>query len=92
MERPHGENNEGTGGESLAFVATIENLQSNILPYYRIVSRDPDEARRLVDDGCLHTMITIPSDFDGRISGGETPYILALALGVWSFRRTLIRA
>ncbi len=67
--------NQGTGREAAAFAATIETLHSNISPYYRIVSRDADEARRLVADGRLHMMITIPADFDARIAAGETPVI-----------------
>jgi ABC-type multidrug transport system permease subunit len=56
-------------------VSTIENLRGNISPYYRIVTRDADEARRLVDAGRLHMMITVPADFDARIAAGETPEI-----------------
>lgn len=66
---------EGQGEHALAFARSIVNLQSNISPYFRVVSRDPQEAQQLYEAGRLQMVITIPADFDARVIAGETPII-----------------
>jgi hypothetical protein len=44
----------GEGPAAQDFVRAIEQAHSNISPYYQIITRDPQEARRLVDQGRLH--------------------------------------
>lgn len=66
---------ESQGTQSQRFAQTIENLSGNISPYFRIITRDPAAAKRLVEEGRLQMVITIPVDFDQRLSAGETPII-----------------
>lgn len=55
---------EGNGPAAQEFAQTIEDLRGSISPYFRIVTRDPVEARHLVAAGRLHMVITIPMEFD----------------------------
>jgi ABC-type polysaccharide/polyol phosphate export permease len=66
---------ESQGPQAQRFTQTIENLSSNISPYFRIITRDPTEAKRLVEDGRLQMVITIPADFDQRLNTGKPPVI-----------------
>ena len=66
---------EGNGPEAQRLAQTIENLQGDISPYFRIITRDAATAKELIEAGRLHMVITIPSDFDTRLSAGETPVI-----------------
>lgn len=66
---------EGDGPETQQMTHAIENLQSNISPYFRIITRDATIAEQLSKSGRLQMVITIPSDFDARILAGETPII-----------------
>lgn len=67
--------NEGTGAASRQFAGAIERSRGNISPYYRIITREPEEARQLVDEGRLQMAIYIPADFDARLERGETPVL-----------------
>jgi ABC-type multidrug transport system permease subunit len=58
---------------ALRFVQAIQNSSSNISPYYRIITRDAQEADRLVTEGRLQMVVTIPTDFGTRIAAGEVP-------------------
>ncbi|NUM44378.1 MAG: hypothetical protein HUU38_06685, partial [Anaerolineales bacterium] len=64
---------EEEGPHARAFAASLENLQSNISPYFRVVTRDAAEARALSEAGRLQMVITIPAAFDAQIEAGETP-------------------
>lgn len=66
---------ESQGVQARRFAQTIENLSGNISPYFRIITRDPAEAKRLVEEGRLQMVITIPADFDQRLNAGEPPII-----------------
>lgn len=66
---------ESQGAEAQRFAETIEKLEGNISPYFRIITRDPTEAKRLVEAGRLQMLITIPADFDQRLNAGEPPVI-----------------
>jgi ABC-type multidrug transport system permease subunit len=64
---------EGTAAEE--FAHTIETLESNITPYYRIITRDAEQAQELVQAGRLQMAITIPAGFSERLAAGTTPVI-----------------
>jgi ABC-type polysaccharide/polyol phosphate export permease len=66
---------EGQGPGATQFAATIEELHGNISPYFRVITRDPAEARRLVEAGRLQLVITVPADFDQRLHAGEPPQL-----------------
>ena len=66
---------EGDDPEAQHLAQAIETSQGNISPYFRIVTRDADTAGQLVEAGRLHMVITIPDDFDTRLTAGETPVI-----------------
>ncbi len=61
------------GKHSASLIKVIESSRSNITPYFNVVTRDEDEARRLVDAGRLHLVITIPEDFDDSLDSGDLP-------------------
>ena len=61
------------GSYAASLTQAVENSESNITPYFNIVTRDQDEAQRLVEDGRLHLEITIPEGFDQVIANGQTP-------------------
>jgi len=61
------------GSYAASLTQAVENSESNITPYFNIVTRDQDEAQRLVEDGRLHLVITIPEGFDQVIANGQTP-------------------
>ncbi|MDU0348144.1 ABC transporter permease [Actinomyces sp. MRS3W] len=67
--------NEGGGAHAAAFETQVRELRGNISPYFRVVTTDADQARRLVDEGRLHLVVTIPEDFDERIDAGEIPVL-----------------
>lgn len=66
---------EGQGEHALAFAEQVETLESNISPYFRIVTRDAQEAQKLYEAGRLQLVITIPADFDTQIAAGKAPVI-----------------
>lgn len=66
---------ESQGAQAQRFAQTIETLRGNISPYFRIITRDPAEAKRLVEEGRLQMVITIPADFDQHLNAGEPPLI-----------------
>jgi ABC-type polysaccharide/polyol phosphate export permease len=66
---------EAQGVQAQRFAQAIETLSGNISPYFRIITRDPMEAKRLVEEGRLQMVITIPADFDQRLDAGEPPII-----------------
>jgi ABC-2 type transport system permease protein len=59
-----------------SFVAALENTG-----YFRIVSRpgDPAEADRLLTEGVVQFVVTVPSDFTRRLVRGEVPELLVEA-------------
>ena len=61
------------GSYAASLTQAVENSESNITPYFNIVTRDQDEAQRLVDEGRIHLVITIPDGFDQAIANGQTP-------------------
>ena len=61
------------GNYAASFTTAVEDSESNITPYFNIVTRDQDEAQRLVDEGRVHLVITIPEGFDQAIANGQTP-------------------
>jgi ABC-type multidrug transport system permease subunit len=66
---------EGDGPAAQEFARTIETLESSITPYYRIITRDPEQAQELVRGGRLQMAITIPASFDERLAAGAPPII-----------------
>lgn len=66
---------ESPGAHAQQFAQTIEHLSGNISPYFRIITRDPQEATRLVTAGRLQMVITIPADFDQQINAGKLPIV-----------------
>jgi hypothetical protein len=66
---------ESQGTQAQRIAQTIEKLSGNISPYFRIITRDPLEAKQLVEEGRLQMVITIPADFDQRLDAGEPPII-----------------
>lgn len=63
------------GSYAASLTRAVENSESNITPYFTIVTRDDDEARQLVKEGRIHLVITIPEDFDLAIESGRTPIL-----------------
>ncbi len=61
------------GSYAASLTQAVEDSESNITPYFNIVTRDEDEAQRLVDEGRVHLVITIPESFDQAIANGQTP-------------------
>lgn len=59
------------GPEASRLAQMIESIEGNLGPLFRIVTRDEEEASRLVDQGRLQMAITIPADFDARIASGD---------------------
>ena len=45
-------------------VAAIEDVRGATGPYFRVVETDADRAERLVDEGRLHLVVTIPADVE----------------------------
>lgn len=66
---------EEPGPHAQQFAQTIAELQGNISPYFRIITRDRAEADRLVNAGRLQMVITIPAAFDQQVVAGETPVL-----------------
>lgn len=64
--------NNGQGEHAAAFENEIRTLESNISPYFTVVTTDPAEADRLVRQGRLQLVVTIP-DFDTDIDAGRVP-------------------
>ncbi|WP_024287217.1 ABC transporter permease [Cellulomonas sp. KRMCY2] len=67
--------NNGKGQHAAAFEDQIRTLQSNISPYFNVVTTDPAEADRLVTEGRLQLVVTIPEDFDADIAAGHVPQL-----------------
>lgn len=65
--------NHSRGPRAQAFEQTIRDSRSNITPYFKVITTDPAEADRLVHQGRLQLVITIPADFDAKIAAGSTP-------------------
>lgn len=66
---------ESQSPEAQQLVEVIETMSSNISPYFQVITRDEAEAQRLVANGRLHLVITIPADFDTRLAAGETAVV-----------------
>lgn len=66
---------EGEGPEAHRLAAVITDLHGNISPYFRVITRERAEAERLVSEGRLQFMITIPADFDALVAAGKPPRI-----------------
>lgn len=49
--------------QSRAVVRALEQTRGATGPYFRIVTDDPGVAHRLVEEGRLHVVVTIPTDF-----------------------------
>ncbi len=62
---------EGTGPEATKLAQTVESVEGNLGPLFRIITRDADEAAWLVEQGRLQMVITIPADFDARLSAKD---------------------
>jgi|GEM_PF-1273224 len=63
------------GNYAVSLTRAVENSESNITPYFTIVTRDEAEAQRLVEEGRIHLVVTIPEDFDRAIESGQTPIL-----------------
>ncbi len=61
------------GTYAQSFTKAVEDSKSNITPYFTIITRDEDEANRLVEEGRLQLVITIPEGFDQAMENGQTP-------------------
>lgn len=67
--------NRGDGPQARAFETRMRDLRSNIGPYYHVVTTDAGEAERLVDEGRLQFVVTIPEDFDAVLDAGGVPVL-----------------
>ncbi len=67
--------NRGTGPHARALESEIRELRSNISPYFRVVTTDPAEADRLVTEGRLQMVVTIPDDVETVLARGGVPQI-----------------
>ena len=76
------------GSYASSLTQAVEDSESNITPYFTIVTRDQDEAQRLVEDGRLHMVITIPEGFDQAIANGQTP---ALETSVYNINTDMMK-
>lgn len=65
--------NDSDGPRAASFVQAINQSRSDISPYFNIVTTDSAEGTRLVDEGRLQLMVTIPADFDRTVAAGGTP-------------------
>lgn len=65
----------GDGPQARQFAEAIEQSRGTLSPYFRIVTRDPDEARRLVEQGRLHMAVTIPDGFGEQTAVSEPPVV-----------------
>lgn len=65
--------NKGTGPQAAAFEREVRELRGNISPYFNVVTTDPVEADRLVTQGRVQMVVTIPDTFDSVIAAGEVP-------------------
>lgn len=66
---------EGQGPEARRLARVIEQVESNITPYFRVITRDSDEASRLAARGRLHLVVHIPADFDAQLAAGQPPVV-----------------
>lgn len=64
---------ESRGPRSAELVQEFHDLNSNISPYFNVVTSDPREADRLVREGRLQLVVTIPPDFDADVEAGRVP-------------------
>lgn len=65
--------NKSHGPQAAAFVQEIEDSRSNISSYFTIVTTDEAEGTKLVKEGRLQLMVTVPADFDRTIAAGQSP-------------------
>ncbi len=65
--------NNSDGPRAASFVQEVKESHSDITPYFNIVTTDAAEGARLVSEGRLQLMVTIPGDFDRAIAAGHTP-------------------
>nr|WP_300149273.1 ABC transporter permease [Propionicimonas sp.] len=72
---PIGLVNNDDGPQAAAFATEITELHSNSSPYFNVVTTDADEAQRLVDEGRLQLVITIPDGFDATLTAGGVPVL-----------------
>lgn len=61
------------GAYAQSFTQAVEDSESNITPYFTIITRDEGEANRLIKEGRLQLVITIPEGFDQAMENGQTP-------------------
>lgn len=61
------------GPHAQSFQQEIRDLDSNISPYFNVVTTDPKEADRLVREGRLQLVVEIPPGFDQAVAEGRTP-------------------
>ncbi|MBC2907643.1 ABC transporter permease [Streptomyces cupreus] len=62
---------EGTGPHSQRMVQVLRDMSSVDGEFFEIRTTDPDEARRMFDDGEIGAVLTIPADFDQRVEAGR---------------------
>lgn len=61
--------------EAQVFADTIESLRGRISPYFRVITRNSEEAGRLAEQGRLQLVITIPEGFGAQLRAGEPPLL-----------------
>lgn len=62
---------EGTGPHSQRMVQVLKDMSSVDGEFFEIRTTDPDEARRMFDDGEIGAVLTIPADFDRSVEAGR---------------------
>ena len=68
---PVGLANQSPGPEAQQLTRTFEAARSQLSPYFQLVTRDAEQAQRLVEEGRLHMAVVIPEDFDRRLATGD---------------------
>lgn len=68
---PAGLANQSPGPEAEHLTRTFQAARSRLSPYFQFVSRDAQEAGRLVGEGRLHMAVVIPEDFDQKLAAGD---------------------
>ncbi|MEW2386381.1 ABC transporter permease [Micromonospora sp. NPDC047707] len=70
---------EGAGPHSDRMMQVLSEMSSVDGAFFEIRTADPEEARRLFDDGSVGAILTIPRDFDNRIDNAR-PVSLSLVV------------
>jgi ABC-type multidrug transport system permease subunit len=68
---PAGLTNQSHGPAAEQLTRTFEAAHSGLSPYFQFVTRDAQEARRMVEQGRLHMAVVIPEDFERRLAAGD---------------------